>query len=254
MTIGYELCGEGPEPVVVLHDWQGDHRNYDLVRPFLDRGAFRYAFADLRGYGRSRELAGEYSAREAAGDVLALAAGLGWERFHLVGHSMTGMVVQRLAIDAPARVKSVVAANPVPACGLQMPAADRGFFAATVTDDGAFAQLLAAISHPDLSPAWTAYKLEICRSSADAGTRMQYLEMFDRTDFAAEAQGLETPMLVLLGEHDHESLSEANMRGTFGKYYPKAEILVCRAAGHYPMQERPPYFAAVIERFMARHR
>ena len=55
---------------------------------------------------------------------------------------MTGMVVQRIAIDAGARIKSVVAANPVPACGMQMPEEAYGFFKASVTDDEMYRGLL----------------------------------------------------------------------------------------------------------------
>ena len=56
--LGYELFGAGPEKVIVFHDWMGDARNYDTVRPWLDTAAFTYAFADVRGYGASKGLEG----------------------------------------------------------------------------------------------------------------------------------------------------------------------------------------------------
>jgi pimeloyl-ACP methyl ester carboxylesterase len=253
MTIGHELLGTGPEKVVILHDWQGDHRNYDLARPFFDAARYTYAFMDLRGYGWSRTIAGRHTAEEASADVLALVDHLGWPRFHVVGHSMTGMVVQRVALDGADRVKSVVAANPVPACGLQMPAENLGFFESTITNDENFRRLLREICNRELSPAWVEYKLARCRSSADPATRADYLRMFNATDFSARVQGTTTPILVLLGEYDHESLSEASMRRTFGAWYPNVEFKMCLNAGHYPMQEMPPYYVAAIESFMARH-
>lgn len=252
MILEHEMYGDGAEKVVIMHDWQGDHRNYDLARPFFDTDRFSYAFTDLRGYGRSRDIDGAHTAAEASADVLALADHLGWKRFHVVGHSMTGMIAQRIAIDGGERVQSVVAATPVPACGLQMPAADLAFFEATMTDDGAFLQLLAAITNRGLGDGWGRYKLERSRSSASVATRGDYLRMFNETDFSAEAHGVTTPMLVLLGEFDHESLSEANMRATFGAYYPNVQFRICLGAGHYPMQEMPPYYAAAIESFMQR--
>ncbi len=252
-VLGHEVRGQGPQRVILLHDWQGDHRNYALALPFLDTDAFTYALADLRGYGRSRDLAGPHTAAQAAADVVALADRLGWDRFHVVGHSMTGMVVQRVAIDARQRVASVVCANPVPASGLHMPEADLAFFRSTITDDTAFAGLLAAISNRELSPRWTAYKLALCRSSAAPAVRSEYLDMFNGTDFSRQARGLDVPLLVLLGEFDHEGLLEPAMRATFGVWYPRAEFKICVGAGHYPMQEMPPWYVAAIEGFMRRH-
>jgi pimeloyl-ACP methyl ester carboxylesterase len=69
----------------------------DAMTPYLTPDQFTYVFADLRGYGASRRIAGDYSLEEAAGDVIALADRFGWKAFSLVGYSMTGLVVQRIA-------------------------------------------------------------------------------------------------------------------------------------------------------------
>jgi pimeloyl-ACP methyl ester carboxylesterase len=78
-------------------------------------------FADVRGYGKSRHLGGSYSVEEVTADAFRLAGQLGWGRFHVVGHSMTGIVVQRMAVDDwtsdAKRLKSVVAITPVSADG-----------------------------------------------------------------------------------------------------------------------------------------
>jgi len=63
--------------------------------PYFDTKAFTYCLTDLRGYGRSMDLKGEYNEREAAADTVILADHLGWKKFHLAGFSMTGMVVER---------------------------------------------------------------------------------------------------------------------------------------------------------------
>src|ERR1700730_15115449 len=44
MTISHTLAGNGPEHVLVMLDWNGDHTNYDGLVPWLDRSAFSYAF------------------------------------------------------------------------------------------------------------------------------------------------------------------------------------------------------------------
>lgn len=48
--------GEGPVRVLVLHDWFCDHSSWEAALPYLTSARFTYVFADLRGYGASREL------------------------------------------------------------------------------------------------------------------------------------------------------------------------------------------------------
>ena len=50
------------------------------------------------------------------------------DRFHVVGHSMTGMATQRIALDATARVKSAIAVCAVSAAGFPMDDETWGFF------------------------------------------------------------------------------------------------------------------------------
>ena len=48
-TLHYRLYGNGPEHVVVMHDWNGDHSSYLPTLCYLDDAAFTYAFVDPRG-------------------------------------------------------------------------------------------------------------------------------------------------------------------------------------------------------------
>ena len=77
MTIGFTCVGSGPEHVLAMHDWNGDHTNYDPILPYLDEDAFTYAFVDLRGYGKSKVMTGDYTVSEVAGDCLAVVDELG---------------------------------------------------------------------------------------------------------------------------------------------------------------------------------
>ncbi len=247
-NIAYTLYGTGPEGVLVLHDWHGDHTGYDSVLPYLDGTAFTYAFVDLRGYGRSREIAGQFTVEEITRDCLSVADALCWSRFHALGHSMTGMAVQRIAADAPNRVKSVVAVCPISAAGSQIDAATFEFFASTTTDDERFRALLRYMSG-GLSEQWELAKLRHSRATVNAGCRLGYLNMFARTSFVDDVRGLQTPFLVVIGEHDR-GLDLDAMSKTFLAWHPNAELVQMPNCGHYPMQECPPYFATVIERFL----
>lgn len=51
----------------------------------LDATGCTYAFVDIRGYGNSREVSGQFTIGEVAADAIALADQLGWHEFHVVG-------------------------------------------------------------------------------------------------------------------------------------------------------------------------
>ena len=250
-TIGFTLHGTGSEHVLVLHDWNGDHTNYDSVLPYLDGVSFTYAFADLRGYGKSKAMTGEYTAGEISRDCLDLVDTLGWQRFHVVGHSMTGVAVERLVVDATQRIKSAVAVCPMSAAGSPAPAEAIAFFRSTTMDDAAFRRLIKFVTG-NLSDGWAEAKLRQNRATVSPACREGYLEMFWKANFVDEVKGIATPILVVVGDMD-PGIDEAAMKQTFLAWHPNAEVLTIANCGHYPMQECPPYFATVVENFLRRH-
>ena len=141
-TLGTQIARAWTEKVVVYNDWMGDCTSWEPVMQYLDVDRFTYVLTDVRGYGRSIHLTGEYNETEAAADTLELIDHLGWNRVHLVGFSMTGMVVERLAIDVPERIKSVVAIAAVSAAGFNMPEELRQKAIDSITDDEKFHELL----------------------------------------------------------------------------------------------------------------
>ncbi|MEZ4385582.1 MAG: alpha/beta fold hydrolase [Nannocystaceae bacterium] len=105
-SLHYETAGaRGPQVVLV----QGVGAVGEGWRPQIDALAadHRLAWFDNRGIGRSRDDGGPLTIARLAADTLALADHLGWERPHLVGHSMGGMIVQEAARQAPHRVRSL---------------------------------------------------------------------------------------------------------------------------------------------------
>ena len=112
------LIGTGPRKVIALHGWFGRASGWGPLVDVLDTASFSYAFMDCRGYGGMKGSGGPYTLEQIAQDALALADGLGWQRFSLIGHSMCGSAIQRVLVDAPARVGKLVAITPVPASGV----------------------------------------------------------------------------------------------------------------------------------------
>lgn len=104
------IGGEGP-PVLLLHGFPQNLHEWAHVAPWLAR-THTVVCADLRGYGGSgkplpRGDMGNYSFRAMAGDLLRAMDTLGFERFHVIGHDRGARVAHRLALDQPARVRSL---------------------------------------------------------------------------------------------------------------------------------------------------
>lgn len=254
MILGHRLHGEGPEKVIMYNDWLADCTSWEPTLPYLDTARFTYALTDLRGYGRSMQLTGEYHEREAAADSLALADHLGWDRFHVVGFSMTGMVVERLAIDAPDRLKCIIAIGPVSAAAITMSDDEMQFFVDVITDDDKCRQLADRITNHRLDKQWQEVKLRLARETRSADAARGYLDMWTGHDFSEEAMAANStvPILIIGCAWDQPKFLEDDLKNTFLKWHANAE-LVMMECGHCPMQEMPIYLQTLMERFMNEH-
>ena len=102
--IHYAREGHGPAVLliqgvgVIGHGW----------KPQVDglKDAFTLISIDNRGIGRSTSVQPP-TIEDMAADALAVADAEGVERFHLVGHSMGGIISQQVALQAPGRVLSL---------------------------------------------------------------------------------------------------------------------------------------------------
>lgn len=93
--------------LVFVHGYLGGSAQWrDQVERFASE--FDVITPDLPGFGRSRELQAPDEIGAFADYVLEQVSAAGVERFHLVGHSMGGMIVQEMVARAPARVDRLV--------------------------------------------------------------------------------------------------------------------------------------------------
>ncbi len=101
-----ELGEGGGAPVLLVHGFGGDLNTWMFTQPALAE-ARRTIALDLPGHGGSAKDVGAGDPESLADAVDGLAAALGIERVHLVGHSMGGAIVALVALRRPERAASL---------------------------------------------------------------------------------------------------------------------------------------------------
>jgi pimeloyl-ACP methyl ester carboxylesterase len=112
VSLRYEVYGEGP-PVVLVHgfasSFERNWRNTGWVT-FLTGHGFQVIGLDVRGHGGSEKphRADAYPTEQMSADLLHLLDHVTIARADLIGYSMGGGIVLRLAMDRPERVRKLV--------------------------------------------------------------------------------------------------------------------------------------------------
>ncbi|ROS00999.1 pimeloyl-ACP methyl ester carboxylesterase [Sinobacterium caligoides] len=109
-TVVYQRWGEGHGVrLIALHGWLDNAASFELIAPNLT--GVDLVIPDQLGHGYSdhRRAPAAYNIWDDLTDVLALADHLGWESFHLLGHSRGAMIGMLLAATQPNRVESLMA-------------------------------------------------------------------------------------------------------------------------------------------------
>ncbi|KOV69277.1 alpha/beta fold hydrolase [Streptomyces sp. MMG1121] len=248
-VLPHEVHGDGTHKVFAVHGWFADRSAYEPVLPDLDRAAFSYALVDLRGYGEARDAAGPYTTAGAAGDLLALADRLGWERFSVLGHSMGAAVVQRLAARAPHRLRRIAGVSPVPASGLPLAGEQAALFTDAAHRPENRRAIIDVTTGSRRPAAWLDRMVARSLERSDAKAFRAWLDSWAGEDFHADVHGCTVPALAVAGELD-PALSPAVVRQTWMSWFPRAELVTLPGAGHYAMDETPLELIRTVEDFL----
>ena len=251
MAGSHVTVGSGDHRVLALHGWFGSARGWGALPDYLDGEAYTYVFMDLRGYGGRQQVAGDFTMQEAAADAVALADELGWDRFSVIGHSMSGQAIQHVLLQAPDRVRRLVALNPVPATGVPFDEDGWALFSGAAASRDHRAAIINFSTGSRLPGAFVDHVVQHSLDHSTAEAFGAYLESWAKTDFSEQVKGNPAAVKVIVGEHD-PALPAPVMEQTWLAFYPAAELEVIRNSGHYPMYETPAALAASIEEFLGR--
>ena len=109
ITVTYDDVGDGAPPLVMVHGFTGARTDFSFVHdPLAQRR--RVLAADQRGHRDTSNPAdaGSYAFEQLVDDLAAFIDAVVGGPVHVLGHSMGGMVVMRLALGHPEAVRSLV--------------------------------------------------------------------------------------------------------------------------------------------------
>lgn len=260
IAIHYEETGSG-EPLVLIGGLTSTLEAWGLMLPELARH-LRVITPDNRGSGRTRLEAddGVRTPERFAGDILVLADDLGLDRFHLMGVSMGGMIVQEFALAHPERLASLVIGCSH-AGGASVVSASPEDLQAMVAGAGGGAgeearmAAMAVQIHPDTPRlradrlAWfMKTKTDQPHGPDELARRIRGISQYDVHD---RLPGLAVPTLVMTGSHDRLVPGE-NSR-ILASRIPGAEFVEIPDAGHIFFAEQPDAANAALLDFLERH-
>jgi len=206
--------GLGPKKVLVLHGWFGASV-YDNFFDSFNADEFEFALVDNPGYGAAKSQSPAKDMTDLANILLATADGLGWSKFHVIGHSYGGAAGLRMATISADRILSLTAIAPVMPSGFDETAAKNcnadantgpAFMAAYAKGPRAAdgPRMIAAALDPVLANDDQALQ-SLIDSTYDAineETYKQYFLVWTGTSFVDEVKGLNTKSLFLIGKND----------------------------------------------------
>lgn len=250
----FEQHGSDGEPLVLVHGYTGDITDWRHQLPEFSR-THRVLIMDHRGHGRSSVPSDRdaYSILQLADDVGALIATAGFDRYHLLGHSMGGAVAQEIALRGPGRLLSLTLHDTSPGFSTRNEVVKKFIQArhqyAEEHGMAAVAAMPSVVKPPPFMPEDRGAEMSarLGRMSVDAfiGT-WDGLQAWPGTrDRAAK---ISTPTLVISGELDAPQLVEASR--WLASEIPNATLEVIPEAGHAPQYERPALFNAALRRHL----
>lgn len=254
------VSGAG-DPLLLVGGLTSTIEAWGLMVPELSDRC-RVIAADNRGSGSTR-LAKDDGVRTPvrfAGDVLALADGLGLERFHLMGVSMGGMIVQEFALAHPERLASLtIGCSHAGGKSVISPTDEvlRAMLAGSMegASEEAKQAAMAIQIHPDTPEKRAdrlAYfkqtKIDHPHSSEELMNRVRGIAEYDVFD---RLSGLDVSTLVLTGSHDQ--LVPKENSSLIAKQIPGASLIEIDEAGHIFFAEQPAATNAALLEFVAQH-
>lgn len=262
--LAVDVRGDGVG-VLLVHGLGGAKEDFAEQAEVLAGVGFRAVSPDLRGHGASDHPPGSesYGVEVFASDLEALARELFSGAFHLVGHSVGGMVAQHMALNTTLakgpRLLSLTlvdtAHGPFP--GLEPSLAEA---AAWIAREQGMHELRSRMAERNQGstpaherlvrerPGYEAYNERKWAALSAAMYSALVVEIATRPDRLRELGELHLPTLVVVGAQDLPLRGDAER---MAEVIPGARLVVVEDAGHAPQLEAPERFAQELLSFLS---
>ncbi len=243
--------GDG-DVILFLHGVGGGAYSW---MPQINSFSMRYRAVawDMPGYGKS-VLEGGMTFPGLAESLLALLDDQGWERVHLVGHSMGGMVAQEFAVDHQDRLLSLTLSATSPAFGRPDGDFQKKFVAARLeplenglTMANLAQELVDTMMSEKSDPNGRQLAFD-CMADVPAETYRAAVQCIVTFEQRANLPNIQVPALVLAGEHD--SNAPAAMMEKMASKIPGCRYVCLAGLGHLANLEDPQRFDAALNEFI----
>ena len=245
--LNYKQLGNGEISIIVLHELMGDCRNYEPIFSYLDKEKFSFYFTDLKGYGLSKELKGNYNLEEAASDIMKLISYLNLSEVILLGHSMSTMICQKLAL-LDKRVKKLILTTPISASGVKVPEIQKKSLLKKMKENKEAIEEIVKSSSKRYNESWKNYRIHMGYSSSLLEARVGYMNMYLNDTLEENEINENIEVNIIIGKYDSKVFGKNEIEKNFSSY-KNVKIIECQEAGHYPMIECPVFFASKLEAF-----
>lgn len=256
ISMYYVQAGAG-EPLVLVMGLGADHLAWGFQFPVLAE-RYRVIAFDNRGAGQTDTPDHPYTTRMMAEDTVGLMDALGIERAHVLGVSMGGMIAQEMALNHPARVRSLQLHCTLgrPDAYLQAQLSVGRIQRRTLTHEEAmragYLWLFAPATYNE-RPEF----VEMILQNALANPHPMSLTGFERQCDAVQAHdaldrvaAIRCPTLVSVADQD--ILVPPRFSRALAQRVGGAELRVIEGAAHGYFWERPDLFNAMCLDFLAR--
>lgn len=229
--------------IVFLHGVGLDRTMWDPVRDLLPDDA---VYLDLPGHGAQPVLKARTSLQELADDV---ASRLPDGPIQLVGFSLGGLIAQRLAIDLPDKIISIVAASTVCQRSDEERAAVQQRLATAQQNFGQSTQRSLERWYPEGTgvPTELIEQTRNVLENNDHDSFVYAYEVFATADqeLATQLQQIQQPVLAITGELDPGSTPDMSQR--LIKAVPNGTMQIIPAARHMLPHDYPDEFIRHIK-------
>lgn len=252
----YERRGAGA-PLLLIMGLSGNSLHWG--EPFLSllERDFDVVAFDNRGIGRSADADGDFSVADMAGDTAGLMEALGWERAHVMGISMGGMIAQELALRTPGRVGGLVLGCTYPG-GEGSRLTDQEVVQALAEPvmrgdrDGALRagwRVNVSEGHGADEEAFERFREVAAQHPASLQVLVRQMQAVAGHDASTRIAAITAPTLVIHGDRDR-MLDVANGR-LIAQAIPGARLEVLDGVGHLFFWEQPERSAQLVRDFLA---